>query len=51
MPNVMSWRTTFIHDGGIASRWALAAKVGDKLVIGGRAVRWWCRKITPGSCM
>jgi ferric-chelate reductase (NADPH) len=25
----------FIHDGGIASRWALAANVGDKLVIGG----------------
>jgi ferric-chelate reductase (NADPH) len=25
----------FIHDGGIASRWALAASVGDKLVIGG----------------
>jgi ferric-chelate reductase (NADPH) len=25
----------FIHDGGIASSWALAANVGDKLVIGG----------------
>ena len=25
----------FIHDGGIASSWALAAKTGDKLVIGG----------------
>lgn len=25
----------FIHDGGVASSWALAAKVGDKLVIGG----------------
>ena len=23
----------FIHDGGLASRWALAASVGDKLVI------------------
>ncbi|MDU4315705.1 MAG: siderophore-interacting protein [Klebsiella michiganensis] len=25
----------FIHDGGIASRWALTAQAGDKLVIGG----------------
>lgn len=25
----------FIHDGGIASQWALAAKVGDPLIIGG----------------
>ena len=25
----------YIHDGGIASRWALEANVGDKLVIGG----------------
>jgi NADPH-dependent ferric siderophore reductase len=40
----------FIHDGGIASHWAVEAKAGDRLTIGGRAVRWWCRKITPGSC-
>ncbi|HEX4503141.1 MAG TPA: siderophore-interacting protein [Scandinavium sp.] len=25
----------FIHDGGVASQWAMAAKVGDKLTIGG----------------
>lgn len=25
----------YIHDGGIASRWALEANIGDKLVIGG----------------
>jgi ferric-chelate reductase (NADPH) len=25
----------FIHDGGLASKWAMAAKVGDKLTIGG----------------
>ncbi len=41
----------FIHDGGIASSWALAANVGDKLVIGGPRVRWWCQRIMPGSCM
>ncbi len=28
----------YIHDGGIASRWALEANIGDKLVIG-RAAR------------
>jgi ferric-chelate reductase (NADPH) len=41
----------FVHDGGIASHWAVEANVGDRLTIGGRAVRWWYRKITPGSCM
>ncbi|WP_312625553.1 siderophore-interacting protein [Scandinavium sp.] len=25
----------FIHDGGVASQWAMAAQVGDKLTIGG----------------
>lgn len=25
----------FIHDGGVASRWAMAAKVGDTLTLGG----------------
>jgi ferric-chelate reductase (NADPH) len=40
----------FVHDGGIASNWALEAKVGDKLTIGGPRGSLVVRKITPGSC-
>lgn len=35
----------FIHDGGVASGWAINLRWQV------RAVRWWCRKITRISCM
>ncbi len=39
----------YVHASGVASDWAVAAAPGDTLCIGGRAARWWCRKVTPGS--
>ena len=47
----MSWRSiSSFMMVAFASNWAVEAKVGDQLTIGGPRVRWWCRKITHGSC-